>query len=79
MLLRNKKPDHTELRLEKYWDAYQAGEFYRLVEYRFDKKGRLVKGNEYGYMGAGDKNWANKTAKHYDLRITKPFLDEKEY
>lgn len=79
MLLRNREPDHTELRIEKYWDPYQAGEFYRLLEYRFDKKDHLIKGNEYGWLGSGDKNWANKTMKHYNIRITPPFLDESEY
>lgn len=76
---REKKPHHTELRLEKYWDDYSAEEFYRLVEYRFDKKDRLIKDFEYIYRGHGNKKWADATARHYGIKVTPPLLDEKEY
>lgn len=73
---REKKPHHIKLRLEKYWDDYSAVEYYRLVEYRFDKKGRLI---DYIFRGHGDKKWANITARHYGVKVTPPLLDEKEY
>lgn len=76
---REKKPDHTEIRLEKYWNSYAAAEQYRLVEYHFDKKDRLIKDFEYNWMGSGDKKWADTTARHYGIKATPPLLDEKEY
>lgn len=76
---REKKPHHTELRLEKYWDDHSAAEHYRLVEYNFDKKDRLIKDSEYSWRGSGDKKWADVTSRHYGIKVTPPLLDEKEY
>lgn len=79
MFRRKKEPDHTELRIEKYWDINAAEEKYRLLEYRLDKKDRPIKGFEYWYKGSGDKKWADKTMRHYGIRVTPPLLDKKEY
>lgn len=76
---RKQKLHHTELRLEKYWDIFNAIEEYRLVEYRFDKKDHLIKDYNCFLRGHGDKNWANATARHFGIKVTPPLLDEEEY
>lgn len=76
---RSRKAHHTELRVEKYWDAYGAGYNYRLIRYRFDKKNRLIKGYEYSYLGSGDKKWADAQMRHYRIKkITTPVLSDDE-
>lgn len=70
MLFKNKFT--RELRLEKYWDDYEALEKYRLVEYEF-KNGKL-ENDAYYYRASGDKKWAEKIARHYKLSIKDPLI-----
>lgn len=72
MLFRKKKIT-KELRLEKYWDDYEALEKYRLVRYWW-KNGKFK--GLWSYSGTGDKEWAKKQAKHYNLSITTPIEKE---
>ena len=72
MLFRKKEPVF-EMRLEKYFDNYDAAERYRLVKYEI-KKGKVQKG--WYYMGSGNKDWANKITKHYGLKVTTPIFEE---
>lgn len=73
MLGRRQKEAKIELRLERYWSDDLAEYIYRLVEYAFDKKGRLIRyksGNpKLYYLGTGDKEWSRKIAKHYGLSV----------
>lgn len=65
-----------EKRLEKFWDNYDAEERYRLVRYELSANGKLTGG--LALLGDGDKEWARRTAKHYNLAITDPVFDEDE-
>lgn len=67
-----KKKIVRERRLEKYWDDHEAKEYYRLVKYWWENgkyKGLWMS------VAIGDKDWANRQAKHYGLSITTP-IDE---
>ena len=72
MLFKKKKPVY-ELRLEKFWENYDACESYRLVKYEI-KKGKVQK--DWYHLGSGNKDWANKIAKHYGLKITTPVFKD---
>ena len=68
-----KKKITKEIRLEKYWDDYEAKEHYRLVKYwRENGKYKGV----WTFLANGDKDWAKKQAKHYGLSITTPIDEE---
>ena len=72
MLFKKKEPVF-EMRLEKFFDNYAASERYRLVKYEI-KKGKVQKGAYW--MGTGNKDWANKIAKHYGLKVTTPIFED---
>lgn len=72
-MLFKKKELVFEIRLEKYFDAGEAAERYRLVKYEI-KKGKVQKG--WYWMGSGNKDWANKISKHYGLKITTPIFGD---
>ena len=72
-MLRKKANYTTELRLERYWDDYEAAEKYRLIKYQF-KKGKLQ--DAYIWCGGGDKTWARKISKHYGLTVTTPINED---
>lgn len=73
MLRLFKKKITKELRLEKYWDDYEAIEKYRLVEYEI-VNGKLEE-DAYYFRSSGDKKWADKIARHYKLGITTPIKE----
>ena len=70
--IRAVKPE-TNLRLEKYWDEFRAAESYRLVEYYHINGQPRV----WFIRATGDKDWANRTSKHFDLKIEpEPLAEE---
>lgn len=72
MLFKKKEPVF-EMRLEKYWDDHEAKEMYRLVKYEIIK-GKVDR--SFYWLGGGDKEWANKTSKHYGLKVTSPIFED---
>ena len=78
MLMLKKKNKFTyEKRLEKYWEDSSASEQYRLVRYEIDSRDRLT-GN-FSCIAFGDKDWANKVAKHYNIEVTPQLLEDDAY
>lgn len=73
---RTEKSYYGEKRLEKFWDNFEADERYRLVQYEISANGKLTGG--ISYLGEGDKEWARRTAKHYNLSVTTPVFDPDE-
>ena len=73
-LFRRKKEFSTEKRLEEYFDIETAEIRYRLVLYHF-WDGELCDCG-FEYLGDGDKEWARKIAKHYDLTVTTPVWED---
>lgn len=73
---KNTKKCFGEKKLEKYWDNFVAEERYRLVQYEISATGKLT--GRLVLLGDGDKEWARRTAKHYDLSVTEPVFDPDE-
>lgn len=59
-------------RLVYYWDDYFA-------DYRFElERSRHGSFNDPESIADGDAEWANRTAKHYDIELPKSYLEEQE-
>lgn len=72
MLFRKKEPVF-DMRLEKFFDVHEATEEYRLVKYEI-KNGKVQKG--VYWLASGNKEWAKKIARHYNLGVTEPVFED---
>lgn len=72
-----KKETKYILRLEKYWDDYEAQEKYRLVKYAI-VNGKPSKYDWY-WKGGGDAKWAKKEAAHYGIPIQGQLFKDEDY
>lgn len=79
MLLKRRKVITRRKRLQEYFDIGMAEMRYRLIEeemeYSFYRGRHTVV--DVCWLGTGDKEWARRIAKHYDLSIEGP-LEEDE-
>lgn len=79
MLFRKKEEKERPrvYRLEMFFEIVSASTQYRLMKYAVNKDGSLDPEDFY-WMGSGDRDWAKKIAKHFQIPINDAPLAEDE-